>query len=186
MWLAFLVNMTAFPMTSGLLPYVAKEVYHIGQTGLGSLVASFSGGALLGSLVIGLIARTLRPARMMIVFAMAWYAGVLLFANMPDAASGRVSLVLAGFTQSLSMVPMAVMLLQVAGSKFRGRVMGVRMLAIYGLPIGLIGAGVAIPWVGFAATASAYCIFGLVATLGIALYWRSAVWPLDARANSRA
>ncbi|MEA2771670.1 MAG: hypothetical protein QOD93_4632, partial [Acetobacteraceae bacterium] len=37
MWLAFLVNMTAFPLTLGLLPYVAKEIYHVGQTGLGSL-----------------------------------------------------------------------------------------------------------------------------------------------------
>lgn len=185
MWLAFLVNMTAFPMTSGLLPYVAKEVYQIGQNGLGSLVASFSGGALLGSLVVSLAGRALRPARMMIVFAMAWYAGVLVFANMPDASSGRIMLVLAGFMQSLSMVPMAVMLLQVAGVKFRGRVMGVRMLAIYGLPVGLLAAGVLIPWIGFAATATAYCVFGLVATLGIALYWRSAVWPLEARANSR-
>ncbi len=29
MWLAFLVNLTAFPFTSGLLPYVAREVYHV-------------------------------------------------------------------------------------------------------------------------------------------------------------
>ena len=83
------------------------------------------------------------------------------------------------------MVPMAVMLLQVAGPKLRGRVMGVRMLAIYGLPVGLLGAGVLIPLVGFTATASAYCIFGLAATLAIALYWRQAVWPKDAPANSR-
>ena len=33
--LAFLVNMTAFPLTSGLLPYVAREIYHIDQPGLG-------------------------------------------------------------------------------------------------------------------------------------------------------
>ena len=44
MWLAFLVNMTAFPMTSGLLPYVAKDIYHMDQTGLGTLVASFAFG----------------------------------------------------------------------------------------------------------------------------------------------
>src|SRR5476651_1891740 len=27
-WVAFLVNLLAFPMTSGLLPYVAREIYH--------------------------------------------------------------------------------------------------------------------------------------------------------------
>jgi hypothetical protein len=40
-WLALLVNLTAFPLTSGLLPYVARSVYHIDETGLGTLVASF-------------------------------------------------------------------------------------------------------------------------------------------------
>ena len=40
--------------------------------------------------------------------------------------------------QSLSLVPMSVLLLHSAGERFRGRVMGVRMLAIYGVPIGLL------------------------------------------------
>ena len=39
--LAFLVNMTAYPLSNGLLPYVAKEIYGIDQAGLGYLVASW-------------------------------------------------------------------------------------------------------------------------------------------------
>src|SRR2546428_2687339 len=35
MWLAFLVNLTAYPVTSGLLPYVARSVYRVDATGLG-------------------------------------------------------------------------------------------------------------------------------------------------------
>ena len=185
MWLAFLVNMTAFPMTSGLLPYIARDIYHIGQAGLGTLVASFAAGGLLGSLVVSLAGRSLRPARMMLIFAVAWYLLLLVFVRMPGAGTGRAVLVLTGFAQSLSMVPMAVMLLHSAGPRFRGRVMGVRMLAIYGLPIGLLGAGALIERFGFAATASAYCVFGLLATGAIALRWRSALWPLDAPANAR-
>ena len=42
MLLAFLVNMTAYPPSNGLLPYVAKDIYRIDQTGLGYLVASFA------------------------------------------------------------------------------------------------------------------------------------------------
>jgi len=185
MWLAFLVNMTAFPVTSGLLPYVAREVYHIGQTGLGTLVASFSFGALCGSLGVSLAGRALRPARLMIVAAAAWYAMILLFTLMPEPNSGRMTLFLAGFAQSFSMVPMAVMLLHVAGERYRGRVMGVRMLAIYGLPVGLMASGVLIERVGFVATSVGYCVFGLLATLAIALWWRAAVWPLDAPGNMR-
>ncbi len=185
MWLAFLVNMTAFPLTLGLLPYVAKEIYHVGQTGLGSLVASFAFGALTGSVAIGFAGRAIRPARMMIIYTCIWYSMLLVFVHVPGIVGGRVSLVLAGFAQSLCMTPMAVMLLHSAGAKFRGRVMGVRMLAIYGLPLGLLAAGGLIERFGFAATATAYCLTGLTLTLMIALRWRAALWPLDAPANAR-
>ena len=50
-WVAFLVNLLAFPMTIGLLPYVAKDIYHTNQTGLGTMVASFAIGSCVGSLV---------------------------------------------------------------------------------------------------------------------------------------
>lgn len=185
MWLAFLVNMTAFPLTIGLLPYVAREIYHIGQTGLGTLVASFALGALVGSIAISMMGPRLRPARMMIVFALGWYASLLGFAFMPSASGGRVMLLLAGAAQSFSMVPMSVMLLHSAGERFRGRVMGVRMLAIYGLPLGLLAAGTLIERIGFAATASLYCVVGLGLTGLIALRWRAALWPLAAPANAR-
>ncbi len=33
--MAFLVNLLAYPFVLGLLPYVAKDVYAIGQAGLG-------------------------------------------------------------------------------------------------------------------------------------------------------
>jgi hypothetical protein len=92
---------------------------------------------------------------------------------------------LAGIAQSLSMVPLSTMLLRSAGPKFRGRVMGVRMLAIYGLPIGLLVAGVLIPWIGFRVTASLYCVLGLVLMALIGVRWRAVIWPLDAVGNQR-
>ena len=185
MWVAFLVNLLAFPMTSGLMPYIAKEVYHTGQTGLGTLIASFATGSLIGSLTIGLIGRSLHPARAMLLCAGGWFAFVLFFVQTTDPIGGRLTLVMAGFMQSLSMVPLATMLLKTAGIRYRGRVMGVRMLAIYGLPIGLMGAGVLIPWIGFHATASGYCILGLLLCAAIAVWWRKAIWPLDAIGNAR-
>lgn len=185
-WLALLVNLTAFPLTSGLLPYVAHNIYHMDQTGLGTLVASFALGSLTGSIAVSLAGRLLRPARMMIVFAFAWYAFLLAFAAMPAPASGRIALMLAGTAQALSLVPMSVLLLHSAGERYRGRVMGVRTLAIYGVPPGLLIAGLLIDRIGFVATVAVYCLVGSALTMLIALRWREALWPLSAPANARA
>jgi MFS family permease len=185
MWLAFLVNLTAFPLTSGLLPYIARDIYHIGQTGLGTLVASFAAGSFFGSVAISLAGPSIRPARMMIIFALAWYALLLLFALMPNPAGGRLMLIFAGIAQSLSLVPMSVLLLHSAGERFRGRVMGVRMLAIYGVPIGLLAAGGLIDHIGFATTATLYCLFGIALTVLIALRWRADSGP-EKRRQTRA
>ena len=184
-WLALLVNLTAFPFTGGLLAYVARDVYHLDQTGLGTLIASFALGSFIGSIGVSLAGRILRPARMMIVFAIAWYALLLIFAHMPGPEGGRVALVLAGVAQALSLVPMSVLLLHSAGERYRGRVMGVRTLAIYGVPPGLLVAGALIDWIGYAATVSVFCVVGSVLTALIALHWRDALWPLSAPANAR-
>ncbi len=183
--LAFLLNMTAFPLTSGLLPYVAREIYQIDQTGLGTLIASFAAGSLIGSVVVSMAGRLIRPARMMLAFAVAWYAMLLAFVQMPDAPHGRALLLVAGLAQSLSLVPMSVLLLQGAGAQFRGRVMGLRMLAIYGLPLGLMGAGALIGRIGFIAATTLLCSTGLLLTLVIATRWRADLWPRDAPANAR-
>jgi MFS family permease len=183
--LAFLVNFTAYPLSTGLLPYVAQNVYHVDQTGLGYLVASFAVGSLLGSIIVSVAARAIRPARMMLGFAIAWYAMLLVFVQMPDPVHGRAALLLAGLAQNLSLVPMSVLLLYGADEQFRGRVMGLRMMAIYGLPLGLLLAGALIDRVGFATAISLLASVGAALTLAIGLRWRTALWPREAPANAR-
>ena len=185
MWLACLINLTAFPLSIGLLPYVAKEIYRTDQTGLGYLVASFATGALLASMALSWPGRRIRPARMMIIFAAVWYGLLLVFAQVRSETGGIVILMLAGFVQSLSMVPMSVMILSTSSQNFHGRVMGVRMLAIYSLPFGLLTAGVLIDRIGFPATATLYSVIGLLFTIFIAVRWRADVWRLQAPANIR-
>ena len=184
MWLAFLVNLTAYPLSSGLLPYVAREIYFIDQTGLGYLAASFAMGALLGSMVVSQRS-TIRPGRAMILATLAWYLALLAFVRVATPFGGAVMLMLAGFAQSFCMVALAVLLMRTTSAAFRGRVMGVRMLVIYGLPLGLPLAGALIDRVGFHATATLYASLGLACTLLIALNWRSELWPARAPANAR-
>jgi hypothetical protein len=78
-----------------------------------------------------------------------------------------------------------VILMRTASEHFRGRVMGVRMLAIYSLPLGLLAAGNLIGEIGFAATASLYAATGLLLMLIIVLHWRADLWHIHAPANAR-
>jgi predicted MFS family arabinose efflux permease len=176
MWLAFLVNLTAFPLTHGLLPYVAKDIYHVDQTGLGLLVASFSLGALVGSIVLGIIGHRLPLTRMMVIFAGVWHLMLFVFAHVDTARNGVLVLLVVGMAQSFSLVPLAVMLMRTSAAKFRGRVMGVRMLAIYSLPLGLLAAGALIARIGFSNTVTLYAAIGLTFTVVIGWRWRSDLW----------
>ena len=183
--IAFLVNLSAYPLSNGLLPYAAKNIYHIDQTGLGYLVASFAAGSLLGSLAVILHGRSIRPARTMIVSAVAWYTILFVFAQMQDHRSAMLMLMLAGMAQSICMVTLFVVMLRIASDKFRGRIMGVRMLVIYSLPLGLLAAGALIDLIGFGATATLYATVGLLFTVAIAVRWHAVIWQVQTPANAR-
>jgi predicted MFS family arabinose efflux permease len=176
MWIAFLVNACAFPLVNGLMPYIAKEVYGVDQTGLGTLVACLASGAVIGSFVLSAIGHAVHIERVMIAATAIWYALLLAFSQMNTMLGGGVCLLLAGFVQSFTMVPLMVVLIRAAAVQFRGRVMGVRQLAIYSLPIGLLTAGLLIEQIGFHATATLYALVGLGCTALIAVRWREALW----------
>jgi len=185
MLMAFLMNFAAYPLVGSLLAYVAKDIYSLDQTGLGWLIACFAGGALLGSIAISIHGARIRPARTMLAGAIAWFTLNFAFSWIATPLWGEIVLFLAGFVQSFCMIPMAVLLLRVADPKFRGRVMGVRMLAVYGLPVGLLLSGPLVERVGFALTGSLYSLLGVVFTMLIAISWRAHLWHPAAAANAR-
>ena len=121
----------------------------------------------------------------MIVFCGVWYVMSLIFAQMPGFTGGIPMIMLAGCAQSMSMVPLAAMLLRTTRDGFRGHVMGARTLMIYGVPIGLLIAGPLVAAYGYRVTATLYCLFGLTCTALIGWYWREHIWRLDAHGNDR-
>jgi len=145
MCFAFLLNLTAFPLFTGLLPYVAKEIYLSDQTTLGYMVAGASFGALLGSMALSRIGHAVRPARMGLVFGAGWFAMLLVFAHTPHAAGGIAVLIVTGVVQSMGLIPMTAMLLRNSDVRYRGRVMGIRMLVLYGNLPGLLISAPLIP-----------------------------------------
>jgi len=176
MWLAFLINLTAYPVSSGLLPYVALRVFLADATGLGWLVASFSFGGLLAAVTMVVTGGTRRPERSTLVHTAIWYALLLGFGHVHSLGAGLLLLFAAGFFQNVAMISMSATLLAMAGDRFRGRVMGVRQLAVYGMPLGLMASGALIERIGYPLTISVCCGIGLVFTLLIGMKWRASMW----------
>jgi MFS family permease len=184
MSIAFLVNLLAYPFFLGLLPYAAKDVFDIGQSGLGYLAAAFSSGALAGSLVVGAGRLPLRAGRVMLWSAALWFVALLLFGQTRALGLGLLLLFVAGFVQSFCMTPLAAVMLRASSEEMRGRVMGLRILAIWGLPLGLLASGPIIASLGYSASTLIYAVLGLAATVAIGYRWRLALWQRSAAANS--
>jgi hypothetical protein len=78
---------------------------------------------------------------------------------------------------------MSVIQLRHAPPELRGRIAGLRTLAVYGLPLGLWISGPLIGWLGFAGTTLLYGLVGLACTLAMLLRWHAVLWPAGAEAN---
>ncbi len=176
MLLAFQVNLFAFPVSHGLLPYVARKIYHLDSNGLAQLVAAFATGALIASILMAVVGGTRYSARTAFLQSLIWYVLLLLFSQVDFKEAGIVVLVLVGMAQGFGMLSIFIALLTTTDAAFRGRVLGVRSLAIYGLPIGLVLSGVLVERIGFQATVAFYSLSGILLTIAIAWRWRAHVW----------
>jgi predicted MFS family arabinose efflux permease len=172
-------------MMGGLMPVMAKQIYQTDQTGLGYLAAAGGLGALMSSVIMSRIGHRVRPARMVIIFSAGWYLGLMCFVNTPTLAIGIPFLMLAGLSQGLSQIAMATMLIRACDPQFRGRIMGIRMLAIYGNVPGLLLAGWLIPKLTYPVMATLYGSVALLLVVLIVWHWRAHLWRRDAPANGR-
>ena len=177
MWLAFLINFAAFPFTLSLLPFSAKEIYKVAEGGLGMLVAAYASGAFVGSILMAVTGGARKPATFMISFAMTWFTLLAVFAVITKLEIGLALLFVIGIVQSFTMLSMSSLIIGTAAAELRARVLGVRMLAVYGLAMGLPLAGVLIDAVGYAGTAWVFVAIAIAATAAIGLKWRRALWP---------
>ena len=133
-------------------------------------------GALLGSIAMIAIGDLYRPGRVMILGIFAWYLALVIFSQQETKWVGFGVLVIIGGLQSFAMIAMSVTLLQITPERYRGRIMGARMLAVYGLPLGLVGTGALLELSSFAFTVSLYAVIGMLCTFWIFWRWRHEIW----------
>jgi len=169
--LAFLVNLTGFSITHGLLPVIARDVYDLDANGFARLSATLALGALAGSVLVATVMRSTRPGPIMITTLLAWHVLVGVLALTTSALAGAMVVLLIGAAQSMSMITMSTLLLTICEARYRGRVSGVRMLMIYGLPLGLVLAGWLVETTGMAMTLGLYSLIGMSGTVLVIARW---------------
>jgi hypothetical protein len=118
-----------------------------------------------------------------VIFSLVWHALLIAFGQITHLTGGLMLLPLIGIAQMLCLLPMSVLLLRGAPAALRGRIMGLRTLAVYGLPVGLLCSGPVIDRVGFPTTAAIYGALGMVATLLVLVTWYAYLWPRHAAGN---
>ena len=174
--LAFLANLTAFPITHGLMPFIAKDILSLDENGLGQLLAAFSFGAVSGALILAATPSQKYSSRLMLINLVMWYLILAVFSFVTIKLDALVVLFFVGVAHSLAMTAMSVALLAFTNEMVRGRVMGVRVLAIYGVPLGLLASGFLIEYFGYNIFMAIYIIFGIALTIIIGIKWRRELW----------
>ena len=180
MFLAFIVNFTAFPVMNGLMPVVARDVFNLEANGLARFVAITAVGAFIGSVAVASFMRVRSPERVMVAGIVAWHVALLVFSRTEPTPLAMFVLACFGLSMSVAMVTMSIVLLGRTSPEFRGRVMGVRSLAVYGLPVGLLVGGFLFGRLGPQTSLTVNAILGLVLTGAIV-----AIWPVLIRGRPR-
>ncbi|HLF05220.1 MAG TPA: MFS transporter, partial [Dehalococcoidia bacterium] len=166
---AVIANLTGWPFHTSLMPIFARDVLGTGAAGLGMLMSAFGVGALAGSIGLALVRNLRYAGRLMVGAVVIWHASMVAFAASTSIPVSLGILVLTGMFFSATQVLMLTVLLRTAPGDYRGRVMGLRVLAIYSHTFGSMSSGgMAGAWgAPWAAKINAIVGIALVSTLAL-------------------
>jgi len=139
--LAVIINFTGWPLHTSLMPIFARDVLGTDSAGLGMLMAAFGIGALIGSTIFASM-RNLRSAgKLLILSVIAWHATMLAFAASHSFYLSMSILLVTGMAFSSTQVLMLTVILRTTMPDFRGRILGMRSMAIYAYSFGSLNSG---------------------------------------------
>ena len=122
-------------------------------------------GALAGSLLLATKNLSNNPGKLIFLSLFLWHCIMLATSIVKNKLLLSLILFLYGIAGSISMISMAVLILSIAQKNMIGRIIGIRQLAIFTLPIGLIISGYLIDIIGIVISLQVVTISGLILTL---------------------
>ena len=136
-----IINFTGWPLHTSLMPIFARDVLGTDSAGLGILMSTFGIGALIGSSVLGSVRDLKSAGKLLILSVIAWHATMLAFSASHSFYVSSSILLLTGMAFSSTQVLMLTVILRTTLPEFRGRILGLRSMAIYAYTFGSLNSG---------------------------------------------
>jgi len=126
------------------VPFFAKNVLHVGERGLGLLMAFAGFGAFLGAATIAWFGNMRHRGRVVVTFGLLFYAGIIGFALSRWFLVSCALEVIVGYAMILMVATLNTLVQNLSSDEMRGRVMSIYVTAFLGFPpVGGLIAGAA-------------------------------------------
>ena len=139
--LSVIINFTGWPLHTSLMPIFARDVLGTGSFGLGILMSAFGIGALMGSMSLATIRNIRSSGKFLILAVVSWHLAMAAFSASHTSYLSLAILMATGMAFSSTQVLMLTVVLRTTLPEFRGRIMGLRSLAIYSFSFGSMNSG---------------------------------------------
>ena len=158
---AALVNFTVLTMPNAYLPFISKNILNGDANDFALLISFTSIGSLIGSIIISVNNFSNTPGKFLIIFIFIWHILMLGTSLFTIKIIIICILILFGISSSITMVNMSILILSITDRNMIGRIIGIRQLAIFTLPIGLIISGYMIDKTGIISSIQIMSIIGI-------------------------
>ena len=162
MLFAALANLTTLTLTNAFLPFISKDMLNGDANDLAILISFSAIGSLLGSILMTTGIFRDKPGKILIFFMIIWHVLMIATSLFPVKTIMYVLLILFGSSTSISTILFSMLILTITEKKMIGKIMGIRQLAIFAFPIGLVAGGYMIDQIGIEFSIQAMGIFGLL------------------------
>ena len=167
---AVIINITGFSFHTTLMPIFARDVLDQDSVGLGLLISFFGIGALVGSMIWASIPNLRHTGLLCILAVIGWHGTMIVFATSTNFYLSLGILMVTGMMFSSTLVLLLTVLMQNSRPEFRGRIMGLRTLAIYAHAFGSVAAGAVAGVAGAPATAVVIGVVGITMVIILAFF----------------
>ena len=165
MLIAALANLTTLTLTNAFLPFISKDMLNGNANDLALLISFSAIGSLFGSILMttGIFRET--PGKILIFIMIIWHVLMIATSLFPVKNIMYVLLILFGSSTAICTILLTMLILTITEKRMIGKVMGIRQLAIFAFPIGLLAGGYMIDQIGLEFSIQAIGFLGLVLSI---------------------